>query len=241
VSLFFVVQMKQNQISKEDAIPVSIVMLGASGAVGQMVLEALLAENREVDILTLGRKYVSVPPDERLLQEIVDVTDPQTYQEYLVGKQVAICTFGVGQPSKISQTEFLKFDKDVVIDFATACKKAGVKHFQLLGSVGANHRSRSFYLRTKGELQNALIELKFERLSIFQPSMILTPTNRYGFLQGLTLAVWPMLNFLLLGSLRQFRGVKVKTLGLAIAHNIFTKGKSVEFLTWLDFNAMLNE
>ena len=232
-----------NQIHNlnEESDRISVVMLGASGAVGQMVLEALFAVKREVNILALGRKAVSLPPNERLQQQVVDVTDPQTYQKYLEGKQVAICTFGVGQPSKISQAEFLKFDKDVVIDFAISCKKAGVKHFQLLGSVGANHRSRSFYLRTKGELQNALIELKFERLSIFQPSMILTPTNRYGFLQGLTLVVWPMLNFLLLGSLRQFRGVKVKTLGLAIAHNIFTKGKSVELLTWLDFNAMLNE
>ena len=233
--------MDLSQTSNTSSESVSIVLLGASGAVGQMVLEALLAVKREVKILALGRKPVSVPPNERLQQQVVDVTDPQTYQKYLEGKQVAICTFGVGQPSKISQAEFLKFDKEVVIDFAMACKKAGVKHFQLLGSVGANHLSRSFYLRTKGELQNALIELKFDRLSIFQPSMILTPTNRYGFLQGLTLAIWPMLNFLLLGSLRQFRGVKVKTLGLAIAHNIFTKGKSVELLTWLDFNAILNE
>jgi len=63
----------------------------------------------------------------------------------------------------------------------------------LLSSVGISPKSKSFFLRTKGELVEALKALNFERLSIFMPSMILTPTNRYGFSQALTLAVWPKL------------------------------------------------
>jgi uncharacterized protein YbjT (DUF2867 family) len=159
----------------------------------------------------------------------------------LRGHEVAVCTLGVGQPSKISKAEFIKTDKDAVLVFAKACKANGVKHFQLLSSVGANAHARSFYLRTKGELNDALVELQFERLSIFQPSMILTPTNRYGAVQALTLAIWPKLSHLLIGPLQSFRGVSTAVLGLAMARNIFAESnlaRRVEKLEWLDFKAL---
>ena len=78
----------------------------------------------------------------------------------------------------MSKAEFVHIDKDVVIAFATICKQNSVRHFELLGAVGTDSKSRSFYLRIKGELEEALVALNFERLSLFQPSMILTPTNR---------------------------------------------------------------
>jgi uncharacterized protein YbjT (DUF2867 family) len=218
--------------------PSSVVMMGATGAVGQEVLSALLSMPQPIQITTLGRRPAAVPAHDRLLQHVVDVHQPQTYQHYLQGQQAAICTLGVGQPSKVSQAEFIRVDKDAVLAFAVACKQGGVKHFELLGSVGADHKSRSLYLRTKGELRNALVALRFERLSIFQPSMILTPSNRYGLAQGLTLAIWPTLGHLLIGSLRKYRGVTVSTLGLAMARNLFAGGQGVEILHWPDFMAL---
>jgi uncharacterized protein YbjT (DUF2867 family) len=109
------------------------------------------------------------------VQPTVDVLNPQSYTHFLSGHDTAVCCLGVGEPSKTSKEEFIKIDKTAVLDFATACKAAGVRHFQLLSAVGADATSRSFYLKTKGELQNAIIALGFERTSFFQPSMILTP------------------------------------------------------------------
>ena len=171
--------------------PLSIVILGATGAVGQATLAALLTSRHELHVTTLGRRKVDCPDNPRLTQHLVDIHDPSSYAHHLTGQQAAICTLGVGQPSAMSQADFIRIDKDAVLGFARACKTAGVAHFQLLGSVGADARSRSFYLRTKGELQQALTDLSFARLSLFNPSMILTPTNRYGFSQAVTLAIWP--------------------------------------------------
>jgi uncharacterized protein YbjT (DUF2867 family) len=213
----------------------SVVMMGATGAVGTQVLTALLAPSRPMSITSLVRRRDASFNDARLAQQRVDVLDPPSYRQWLAGHKVAICTLGVGQPSKMSAQEFTRIDKDAVLAFATACKQAGVRHFQLLGSVGASADSRSFYLRSKGELQGALIALGFERLSIFQPSMILTPTNRYGCLQGLTLVVWPWLNPVLRGSWQAYRGVKVSTLGAAIARNAQVRGEGVELIQWRDF------
>jgi uncharacterized protein YbjT (DUF2867 family) len=132
----------------------------------------------------------------------------------------------------MSRDDFVRIDKVAVLGFASACKAAGVSHFALLGSVGANARSRSFYLRTKGELEEELALLGFDRLSVFRPSMILTPTNRYGLSQGLTLAIWPRLRPILVGGLRKYRGIEVDCLGHAMAVNLRTQGSGKEILHW---------
>ena len=141
----------------------------------------------------------------------------------------------MGEPSTVSRETFVRVDQLAVLDFAIACRQAGVRHFQLLSSIGVDAHSHNFFLRKKGELNDALVALGFERLSLFQPSMILTPTNRYGFSQAVTLAVWPRLHGLMRGRLEKARGVPVDVLGEAMACNLWTEGRGVERLTWRNF------
>ena len=213
----------------------SIAMIGATGAVGGTTIDTLLKIDGVSKLSLLGRRPVEGIDDPRVNQQTIDIFDPNTYDGLLSGHQVAICTLGVGQPSKVSKEDFIKIDKTAVLDFAKACKKADIKHFELLSSVSINAKSSQYYLRAKGELVEELKTLNFERLSIFQPSMILTPTNRYGFSQGVILFIWPLLKPILFGGLKQYRGIKVEKLGSSIAKNIFTSGSGLEYLKWDDF------
>lgn len=213
----------------------SIVMLGASGAVGTAALNSLLSLKNIQQLTLLGRNPIPNVNADFVKQYKINIHEPKSYLDYLPGHRSAICTLGVGEPSKISKEEFIKIDKTAVLNFAIACKIAGVKHFELLASVGIHAESRFFYLRAKGELVEALKDLNFDRLSIFQPSMILTPTNRYGLSQAITLKVWPYLNPLLIGGLRKYRGIPVDVLGQAMANNIFNNGKGYEILQWDQF------
>ncbi|MFT6971663.1 MAG: nucleoside-diphosphate-sugar epimerase [Roseivirga sp.] len=145
----------------------SIVFLGSSGAVGSVALENLLNFSRINKLLLLGRKKIKVANNIKLEKQIIDISDSTTYGSYVTDFSTAICTLGVSQPSKISKDEFVKIDKTAVLYFAISCKNNGVKHFQLLSSVGISKSSRSFFLRTKRELVDALEQLKFDRLSIF--------------------------------------------------------------------------
>jgi uncharacterized protein YbjT (DUF2867 family) len=216
-----------------------IIMLGASGAVGGVTAHALCGSVQVKQLTLLNRRTLPhLDNTPKVVQPTVDVLSPQSYAHFLSGHDTAVCCLGVGQPSKTSKEEFIKIDKTAVLDFATACKQAGVKHFQLLSAVGANAKSSSFYLKTKGELQDAIIALGFERISFFQPSMILTPTNRYGFSQGLMLAVWPALSTVLVGGLSKYKGIQVETLGRAIAKNAVTTGQGVEYLQWDGINKL---
>ncbi|MFK7810442.1 MAG: NAD(P)H-binding protein [Saprospiraceae bacterium] len=217
-----------------------IVMMGATGAVGSEVVNTLL-EIPELDQLTLlGRRDLEGVKSPKLQQYHIDIFDPETYSSLLDGHHTAICTLGVGQPSKMGKDQFLKIDKNAVYDFAKACKTANLSHFELLASVGIDSKSSSFYLRSKGELVESIDELNFERFSVFKPSMILTPTNRYGFTQGVTLAVWPVIDKLFFGGLKKYKGVKVSQLGEAMARNVFIENKGVEYFTWESFQRLSN-
>ncbi len=232
----------------------SVVILGASGAVGGEAVKALLAMPSVTRLTLLNRRTLVLPASPVhtqfpvLSQHIVDPLDPATYRHLLLGHTAAICTLGVGQPTQVSKEELVRVDKTAALDFARACREVGVNHFELLSAVAADARSSNHYLRTKGELRDGLAALGFERLSVFQPSMILTPTNRYDWKQGVVLAVWPKLAPLLLGRLKKYRGVRIETLGAAMAHNLISAhppvqsgtrdGKGVEMLHWPEFAAL---
>lgn len=222
--------------------PISIVMIGATGMAGSYVLKALLKQQSKISRITLlGRRKIDNPESGAIEVEQfeVDIFNPESYQSYLKGQGVAICTLGVGEPSKVSKEQLVKVDKKAVLDFAAQCKNSGVQHFEVLSSVGANPTSNNFYLKTKGKLQQGLSKLNFDRLSIFQPSLIITPTNRFGIGQWLMLKLFPVFVPLMQGSLKKYRGIPVEKLGEIIALNIFTHKSGEEILQWKEMNHII--
>lgn len=216
----------------------NVIFLGATGAVGGEALRALEDMPEIAKITVLARRPSEGPRHAKTSWHMVDVLADASYAYLLPAHDIAICTLGVGQPSKVSREEFRKVDFEAVLAFATACKAAGVEHFELLGAVASNAASGNFYLKSKGDLRDAISALGFRRFSAFQPSMLLTKTNRYGVMQGITLAIWPLLNPLLIGPLRKYRGIKVETLGRSMARNLISKGSGTEILHWPEFSAI---
>ena len=195
-------------------------------------------------VTTLGRRRVDVAdggaPAGKLTQHVVDLEAPASYRALLAGHTAAICTLGVGQPSASTREEVRKVEIDYVTGFAAACREAGVRHFSLMTSVGSNARSRAYYLRLKGTQEDRVKALGFERTSLFRPSLLITPQNRYGAGQGAFLAVWPKLHWLLAGPLRRYRGIRVEDLGSAMAMNAARDAPAgVEIYEWDGFQRIL--
>lgn len=219
------------------------VILGSTGAVGTELTKKLIASPVITQITLLVRRphpeqKISASP--KIVTKIVDVFNPESYRAFLPGHELGFSTFGVGQPSKISQEEFFRTDFTAALHFAEACKAAGIKHFSSLGAVGTKAESAIFYLKTKGQLEEEIKKLGFERTTFIRPSTIITPQNRYGFSQALVLKLHPLVDPLLCGKLTPFRSIKVEELGAAMGQNALLTGRSgVESLTWQDFKQIL--
>lgn len=221
----------------------SRVVLGATGAVGRQVVRAALASERVARVTTLGRRPVDLPgsPAGKPVQQVVDVFDASAFEPLLRGHDDAVCTLGVGEPSKVSSEELRRVDVEAPVAFAEACRRQGLRHFTLQTAVGANAKSSVEYLRLKGELEARVTALAFERTSFFRPSMLLISTNRHGTSQALLLALWPRLHRLLAGFLRKYRGIRVEALGRAMAANVLRPAAgAVELLQWNGFHRLLS-
>lgn len=137
-----------------------ILLAGASGLVGGLVLA------RCQNAIPITRRPIPGHPG-----VVADFDDLPPLPE----AQVAVCALGTTRAKVGSDAAFRAVDHDAVLAFARAAKAAGVTHFILVSSVGANPNSSLLYPRTKGEVEAALAAMGFARLDILQPGLLIGP------------------------------------------------------------------
>ena len=64
---------------------------------------------------------------------------------------------------------FYKVDYEYTLNIAKKAEESGATSVSLVSAIGANKNSESFYLKTKGDLEEEIKKLKFETINIFQP------------------------------------------------------------------------
>ena len=86
----------------------------------------------------------------------------------------------------------------------------------LVSSVGADPRSKNFYLRTKGELEQKIAQLGFGALHIFRPSLLLGQRGEFRLGERIVQTAAPLLNAFMVGGLRRYRAIAAATVGKAM-------------------------
>jgi uncharacterized protein YbjT (DUF2867 family) len=76
-----------------------------------------------------------------------------------------------------------------------------------VSSVGANARSGNFYLRTKGEMEDALVAANLPALDILQPGVLLGWRRELRPLELAATLLMPLVNPLLVGPYAIYRGI----------------------------------
>lgn len=148
------------------------IIAGASGVVGARALEHLLARPDVERVVALGRREIPVR-NEKLLSRVVDLRDPVAMAAQIPeGVTVALCALGTTMKQAGSKEAFRAVDLEAVVAFATAALGRGTRRFVLVSAIGADARSSNFYLRTKGEAEEALTRLGFEQFTVVRPSFI---------------------------------------------------------------------
>lgn len=143
---------------------------GATGLVGEHVLRQALADVR-VDAV--------VAPTRRPLQAHPKLFNPVSDLPFMFGDDAwwavdgVVCTLGPTRAKAGSNTAFRAVDLDLQLAIARHARSRGTRRFALTSSIGADPRSRFPYLRTKGELEDAVRDLGWPSLTIVQPGPIL--------------------------------------------------------------------
>ena len=143
-------------------------VVGASGLIGRHLVSQLSQADQPV--ITLGRRRVDGLAS-KVQQQNIDFSAP--WQQWnLPSFDTLFCALGTTIKVAGSQAAFRAVDFDYVVNTAQAAKAVGASRMAVVSSLGASANSSVFYNRTKGEMEQALIEIGFEHLVIIRPSLL---------------------------------------------------------------------
>src|SRR6185503_13364038 len=149
----------------------SVLLLGATGLVGRECLRQLDADDSVAGITVLARRPLDLPsPKTRVV--VVDFDALATRSDLFAVDQI-FCALGTTIKQAGSQAAFRRVDFDYPKRAAMLGVEEGARHFLLVSALGASPKSRIFYNRVKGDLEDALRTMPYRSVTIVRPSLLL--------------------------------------------------------------------
>lgn len=162
------------------------VIIGATGAIGHLLVNCLLSSKKWSKILIITRRKIDLwdtlpMTDCEIKFAIVKSLDILTYsKEELIESNPELNLVGystvfncLGSRVGRGEEEFRKVDFTYVINSASLCEKFNIPHFSHVSSAGSNSKSCLLYMRVKGELEEKLKTLNIPKISVFKPGALL--------------------------------------------------------------------
>ena len=147
------------------------IVVGATGAVGRDLVEALCADPRYTEVRTFTRRELGVD-DPKLRPYVVDFERTEGWHDLVQG-DVIFSALGTSKKQAGSKEAQYHIDHDYQLMFATFAKQNGVRHMVLVSSAGADTGSSFFYKKLKGVIERDVEALGFAGLPIVQPPSLI--------------------------------------------------------------------
>jgi uncharacterized protein YbjT (DUF2867 family) len=203
-----------------------LLVAGGTGLVGGDVLRERLADRgwrgkiiaplRRAPAITDPRLEVVIGPlteskaDERLANEVRTRLGDERLDAY-------VSCLGTTLEVAGSREAFIAVDRELVLRLARLSFELGARRAILVSSIGASRQSGNFYLRIKGEVEDAMGEAGFQRLDILQPGLLLGERGEVRRGESIAQTLAPLYNPLLRGAkLRRYRAIPALAVARAI-------------------------
>lgn len=213
-------------------------IIGATGLIGQLLLQKLIDSGQYENILLLGRKQpayrdtqgTKISFIECQLSELSPLELPFTIDH-------ALCCLGTTIKKAGSQAAFIAVDKTACIDFIAKCQ---AMNNYVVTALGANSQSKTFYNRVKGETQEALAELlnqsqtptSAKRLWLFQPSLLLGKRSETRLLEDIGKQLFRLISPMFIGPLKPYQPIEAEKVASAmLAHALSVQAEPAQALS----------
>ncbi|QJQ33296.1 NAD-dependent dehydratase [Sphingomonas lacunae] len=198
-----------------------MLLIGATGMVGS----AVIAEAGGAPLHVLARHS---PPGVDVSRVTISPSEDWPAAIATLAPRILISALGTTIAQAGSQAAFRAVDHDLVLTAAGAARAAGTRHMIAVSSVGASAASRNFYLSTKGQVEDELAALGFDRVDLLRPGLLMGDRQgprRTGEAMAMLLA--PLTDALMQGPLRRYRSVRASAVARAILTLAATGGTGV--------------
>jgi uncharacterized protein YbjT (DUF2867 family) len=163
-----------------------LLIVGATGLVGSLVLKQAIADKRVSRVIALTRRPIA--PVDKLENVVVDFSHlPDQAAWWSVDGVVS--ALGTTRAAGNSRSAYRAIEYDYPLVVARHARDRGAMRFALTSTLGADPRSRFVYTRTKGELEAELEKLGFPSLTIFRPSVLAGDREQQRFVESMAQTV----------------------------------------------------
>jgi uncharacterized protein YbjT (DUF2867 family) len=170
------------------------ILIGASGLIGSEVLKIL--RNSDYDsVKLLVRRKLDIS-DEKIVQELVDFDNAESWVNAFQGYDHVFCAIGTTRSKTPDLSNYRKVDFDIPVNAIKAAELSGISAFMLVSSVGADAHSKNFYLKIKGEVDEVLQAVNIPVKGTFHPSLLLGNRQEKRTGEWLARKIMPLFNFL---------------------------------------------
>ena len=147
----------------------SLLIAGATGLVGHLVLKQALADERVSRVIALTRRPIAPRP---MLENVVIDFSAMPGDADWWSVDGVVCALGTTRAKTASRSAYRVIDHDYPLAIARHARAHGATRFALVSSLGADPRSPFAYTRLKGELEAAMRVLGYPSLTIVRPSVL---------------------------------------------------------------------
>ena len=150
-------------------------ILGATGATGKELVKELLNNPNFYKISVFGRRVPDID-NKKLFKYKIDFSELNKIKK-LVSGDILFSALGTTLKQAGGKKQQFLVDYTYQYEFAKIAVENGTKNYSLVSSTGADKNSFFFYPKIKGELEESIKKLPFNKIQIFQPPTLIRQSN----------------------------------------------------------------
>jgi|TARA_B000000557_G_scaffold118539_1_gene96156 nucleoside-diphosphate-sugar epimerase len=212
-----------------------ILVAGSTGLVGKTLITDFLQEH---EVIAISRRSFKFPNNVK--QELIDFNKdfslkPADHFFICLGYPLELLDL-IYMRDKI-KPKFEEVDFGLVIKLAKMALDVGIKDISVISSVMADKNSLNHYLKIKGEMEEEIKKLSFNKINIFRPSHLLGEReNKIGLDVQIFEKVTNIFGQVLPSQLKDFKNVEARTLAKNMVTEAFNNKTGVSYFSHKDFN-----
>lgn len=187
------------------------VIIGASGLVGGELLKALLSDSFFTEVISVGRKRLSIDNPKLIQIEFSSIDQLSSHHDQLVG-DIYFCCLGTTIKLARSQENFRLVDQVAVVEFAKIAKSHQAKSLLIVSAEGAHAHSKIFYNKVKGEMENEVKSLGLSSVVFMHPCLLIGDRAEQRTAESAFIKIYNLINPVLPNKLSKYAGTKVEHL-----------------------------
>lgn len=196
------------------------IIVGATGLTGSILLQKLIENDRYESIKLFSRSKIEDLPN-KVTQFIGDLLKLEQFKADFTADEV-FCCIGTTAKKTPDKNLYKQIDYGIPVAAAKLSKENNIPTFLVISAMGANKKSTVFYNRTKGEMEDNILQQQIKNTTILRPSLIGGKRNEDRLLEKIGLVVFKIIQPLFLGKLKKYRIINAESIAEAmiiLAHN----------------------